>query len=67
LTLGIRLDVSGTIEIADGAGTDIFSCTTSSSFDDDESLENDIKPVRLYYQYANHLPEMIIIYQWINI
>jgi len=42
LTLGVRLVVSGRIEIADGAGIDIFSSTTSSSLDDDdESLESD--------------------------
>jgi hypothetical protein len=64
LTLGVRLDVSGTIGVTGGAGTDIFSCTTSSSLDD-ESLEID-KHIRYYYQYINLLPEMIIIYQWIS-
>jgi hypothetical protein len=41
LTLGVRVVVNETIGIAGGAGADIFSCTVSSSFDDDESLDSD--------------------------
>jgi len=66
LTLGVRCDVIGTVGITGGAGIDVFSCTTSSSLNDDESLKSDEND-RLYYQCTNHLPEMIGICQWINI